>query len=58
MPKVVYFFWYQQAVMLDVSMGSYPYFTSSNTTISSIIAGWTLKPKNITETIGVVKACK
>ncbi|KAI1158878.1 Adenylosuccinate synthetase [Nemania serpens] len=44
------------AVMLDVSMGSYPYVTSSNTTISGIIAGLTLNPKNITETIGVVKA--
>ena len=50
--------WYQQAVMLDVSMGSYPYVTSSNTTISGIIAGLTLNPKTITETIGVVKACK
>ncbi|KAH7001334.1 P-loop containing nucleoside triphosphate hydrolase protein [Ilyonectria destructans] len=37
-------------------MGSYPYVTSSNTTISGIIAGLTLNPKNITETIGVVKA--
>ncbi|KAI1843346.1 hypothetical protein JX266_010520 [Neoarthrinium moseri] len=44
------------AVMLDLSMGSYPYVTSSNTTISGIIAGLTLNPKNITETIGVVKA--
>ncbi|KHN94579.1 Adenylosuccinate synthetase [Metarhizium album ARSEF 1941] len=46
----------QEAVMLDISMGSYPYVTSSNTTISGIIAGLTLNPKNITETIGVVKA--
>uniref|UniRef100_A0A8H7NF32 Adenylosuccinate synthetase n=1 Tax=Bionectria ochroleuca TaxID=29856 RepID=A0A8H7NF32_BIOOC len=44
------------AVMLDLSMGSYPYVTSSNTTISGIIAGLNLNPKNITETIGVVKA--
>ncbi|KAK0756527.1 hypothetical protein N5P37_010680 [Trichoderma harzianum] len=44
------------AVMLDLSMGSYPYVTSSNTAISGIIAGLTLNPKNITETIGVVKA--
>ncbi|CAG9992660.1 unnamed protein product [Clonostachys byssicola] len=42
--------------MLDLSMGSYPYVTSSNTTISGIIAGLNLNPKNITETIGVVKA--
>ncbi|VUC34689.1 unnamed protein product [Clonostachys rosea] len=44
------------AVMLDLSMGSYPYVTSSNTTIAGIIAGLNLNPKNITETIGVVKA--
>ncbi|KAL7783480.1 Adenylosuccinate synthetase [Trichoderma afarasin] len=44
------------AVMLDLSMGSYPYVTSSNTAISGIIAGLTLNPKAITETIGVVKA--
>ncbi|EHK15358.1 uncharacterized protein TRIVIDRAFT_217202 [Trichoderma virens Gv29-8] len=44
------------AVMLDISMGSYPYVTSSNTTISGIIAGLNLNPKGITETIGVVKA--
>ncbi|KAH7137386.1 Adenylosuccinate synthetase [Dactylonectria estremocensis] len=44
------------ALMLDLDQGSYPYVTSSNTTISGIIAGLTLNPKNITETIGVVKA--
>ncbi|UKZ51303.1 hypothetical protein TrVGV298_005061 [Trichoderma virens] len=54
--QVVYLSWYQQAVMLDISMGSYPYVTSSNTTISGIIAGLNLNPKGITETIGVVKA--
>ncbi|UKZ77129.1 hypothetical protein TrVFT333_004847 [Trichoderma virens FT-333] len=54
--QVVYPSWYQQAVMLDISMGSYPYVTSSNTTISGIIAGLNLNPKGITETIGVVKA--
>ncbi|KAH7133748.1 Adenylosuccinate synthetase [Dactylonectria macrodidyma] len=44
------------ALMLDLDQGSYPYVTSSNTTISGIIAGLTLNPRNITETIGVVKA--
>ncbi|KAL6697530.1 P-loop containing nucleoside triphosphate hydrolase protein [Trichoderma pleuroticola] len=50
------FMYSASAVMLDLSMGSYPYVTSSNTAISGIIAGLTLNPKNITETIGVVKA--
>lgn len=44
------------ALMLDVNYGSYPFVTSSNTTLGGIITGLTLNPKNITETIGVVKA--
>ncbi|KAF4343180.1 adenylosuccinate synthetase [Fusarium beomiforme] len=44
------------ALMLDVNYGSYPFVTSSNTTLGGIISGLTLNPKNITETIGVVKA--
>jgi hypothetical protein len=44
------------ALMLDIKYGSYPFVTSSNTTIGGIIDGLTLNPKNITETIGVVKA--
>ncbi|QPC61171.1 hypothetical protein HYE67_003402 [Fusarium culmorum] len=44
------------ALMLDIKYGSYPFVTSSNTTIGGIIGGLTLNPKNITETIGVVKA--
>ncbi|KAM5353289.1 hypothetical protein ACJZ2D_016811 [Fusarium nematophilum] len=44
------------ALMLDVDYGSYPYVTSSSTTLAGIIGGLTLNPKNITETIGVVKA--
>ncbi|ETS86363.1 Adenylosuccinate synthetase [Pestalotiopsis fici W106-1] len=44
------------ALMLDIEYGSYPYVTSSNTTLAGIIGGLTLNPKNITETIGVVKA--
>ena len=32
--------------------------TSSSTTLAGIIGGLTLNPKNITETVGVVKACK
>ncbi|KAG7418103.1 Adenylosuccinate synthetase [Fusarium oxysporum f. sp. rapae] len=45
------------ALMLDVNYSSYPLITSSNTTLGSIISGITLNSKNITGTIGVVKAC-
>jgi adenylosuccinate synthase len=31
--------------------------TSSSTSLAGIIGGLTLNPKNITETVGVVKAC-
>ncbi|KAI9896659.1 hypothetical protein N3K66_008831 [Trichothecium roseum] len=44
------------ALMLDLDFGSYPYVTSSNTSLAGIIGGLTLNPKNITEVIGVVKA--
>jgi adenylosuccinate synthase len=44
------------ALMLDVNYGSYPFVTSSNTTLGGIISGLTLNPKNITETIRVVRA--
>ncbi|KAF3012669.1 hypothetical protein E8E14_011448 [Neopestalotiopsis sp. 37M] len=47
---------WEQALMLDIEYGSYPYVTSSNTTLAGIIGGLTLNPKNITETVGVVKA--
>ncbi|KAI3316637.1 adenylosuccinate synthetase [Xylariaceae sp. AK1471] len=44
------------ALMLDVDYGSYPFVTSSSTTLAGIIGGLTLNPKNIAETVGVVKA--
>ncbi|KAL7943706.1 Adenylosuccinate synthetase [Trichoderma barbatum] len=44
------------ALMLDIDMGSYPFVTSSSTTIGGIISGLSLNPRDITETIGVVKA--
>ncbi|KID68130.1 adenylosuccinate synthetase, partial [Metarhizium hybridum] len=44
------------ALMLDVDYGSYPFVTSSSTTLAGIIGGLTLNPRNITETVGVVKA--
>ncbi|KAL7930813.1 Adenylosuccinate synthetase [Trichoderma chlorosporum] len=44
------------ALMLDINYGSYPFVTSSNTTLGGIIDGLALNPKNLTEVIGVVKA--
>ncbi|KAJ6782980.1 hypothetical protein PWT90_08359 [Aphanocladium album] len=44
------------ALMLDIDYGSYPFVTSSNTTLAGILGGLTINPKNITEVIGVVKA--
>ncbi|CAH0049338.1 unnamed protein product [Clonostachys solani] len=44
------------ALMLDIDYGSYPFVTSSSTTLAGIIGGLTLNPKNITQTVGVVKA--
>ncbi|KAF4499663.1 Adenylosuccinate synthetase [Fusarium agapanthi] len=44
------------ALMLDVDYGSYPFVTSSSTTLAGVIGGLALNPKNITETVGVVKA--
>ncbi|KAI0170120.1 Adenylosuccinate synthetase [Pestalotiopsis sp. NC0098] len=44
------------ALMLDINYGSYPFVTSSNTTLAGIIGGLALNPKNLTEVVGVVKA--
>ncbi|KAK6222779.1 Adenylosuccinate synthase [Pestalotiopsis sp. IQ-011] len=44
------------ALMLDIDYGSYPFVTSSNTTLAGIIGGLALNPKNLTEIVGVVKA--
>ena len=44
------------ALMLDIDYGSYPFVTSSSTTLAGIIGGLTLNPKSIAETVGVVKA--
>ncbi|KAF5673129.1 adenylosuccinate synthetase [Fusarium circinatum] len=52
----LYLFPIKQALMLDVDYGSYPFVTSSSTTLAGIIGGLALNPKNITETVGVVKA--
>ncbi|KAJ3340354.1 hypothetical protein HDU93_007079 [Gonapodya sp. JEL0774] len=44
------------AVMLDIDFGTFPYVTSSNTTVGGVCTGLGLSPKNIGKVIGVVKA--
>lgn len=45
-----------QATLLDIDFGTYPFVTSSNTTIGGIMSGTGLNPSNIGEVIGVIKA--
>ncbi len=45
-----------QASLLDIDFGTYPYVTSSNTTIGGILNGCGLSAKNIGEVYGVIKA--
>jgi len=44
------------ALMLDLDFGTYPYVTSSSTTIGGVCTGLGIPPKMIGYTIGVVKA--
>ncbi|CAD7966694.1 unnamed protein product [Amoebophrya sp. A120] len=44
------------AAMLDIDFGTYPYVTSSNTTIGGALTGLGVPPQRIKNTIGVVKA--
>ncbi|XP_006461460.1 hypothetical protein AGABI2DRAFT_205248 [Agaricus bisporus var. bisporus H97] len=44
------------ALMLDLDFGTYPYVTSSSTTIGGVCTGLGIPPKMIGKTIGVVKA--
>ncbi|EDR03268.1 uncharacterized protein LACBIDRAFT_295311 [Laccaria bicolor S238N-H82] len=44
------------ALMLDLDFGTYPYVTSSSTTIGGVCTGLGIPPKMIGRTIGVVKA--
>ncbi|KAK3809175.1 MAG: adenylsuccinate synthetase [Benniella sp.] len=44
------------ALMLDIDWGTYPYVTSSNTTVGGVCTGLGIPPQTITKTIGVVKA--
>jgi adenylosuccinate synthase len=45
-----------QGAMLDVDLGTYPYTTSSNTTVGGALTGLGVGPKIIDDIIGVVKA--
>jgi len=44
------------ALMLDIDFGTYPYVTSSSTTIGGVCTGLGIPPKKIGKTIGVIKA--
>ncbi|CCM03230.1 uncharacterized protein FIBRA_05355 [Fibroporia radiculosa] len=44
------------ALMLDLDYGTYPYVTSSSTTIGGVCTGLGIPPKMIGTTIGVIKA--
>jgi adenylosuccinate synthase len=45
-----------QGSMLDVDLGTYPFATSSNTTVGGALTGLGIGPKMISEVVGVVKA--
>jgi adenylosuccinate synthase len=45
-----------QGSLLDVDLGTYPFATSSNTTVGGILTGLGIGPKMIDEVVGVVKA--
>jgi len=45
-----------QGALLDVDLGTYPYATSSNTTVGGALTGLGIGPRMIDQTIGVVKA--
>ena len=44
------------ALMLDIDFGTYPFVTSSATTIGGVCTGLGIPPKMIGTTIGVIKA--
>lgn len=45
-----------QGTMLDVDFGTYPFVTSSNTSVGGVLTGLGVGPRAIDEIIGVVKA--
>ena len=44
-----------QGSMLDIDWGTYPYVTSSNTTMGGIVSGSGIDPRKIDQVIGVIK---
>jgi adenylosuccinate synthase len=44
------------AMMLDIDCGTYPYVTSSSTTVGGVCTGLGIPPRRIGKVIGVVKA--
>jgi len=44
------------ATMLDIDFGTYPYVTSSNTTIGGVCTGLGVPPQAVETSIGIVKA--
>ena len=45
-----------QGTLLDVDFGTYPFVTSSNTTVGGVCTGLGIGPKAIDEVLGIVKA--
>ncbi len=45
-----------QGMLLDIDFGTYPYVTSSNTTIGGVFSGLGISPKKVDCCIGIVKA--
>ena len=45
-----------QGTFLDIDHGTYPYVTSSSTTIGGVLSGLGIGPKHINNVIGIVKA--
>ena len=45
-----------QGTLLDVDFGTYPYVTSSNTTVGGVCTGLGLPPRSIDRVLGVAKA--
>lgn len=45
-----------QGSLLDVDLGTYPFATSSNTTIGGVLTGLGIGPRMIDEVVGVIKA--
>ncbi len=45
-----------QGTFLDIDFGTYPYVTSSNTTVSGVISGTGVSPKAISKIMGITKA--